>query len=50
VVQPAAPGKARTIVLSGWQAGPLSRITAILASFDLICLMIAAVTLRRDLR
>jgi ABC-2 type transport system permease protein len=40
----------RTIVLSGWQAGPLLRITAILTSFDLICLMIAAVTLRRGLR
>ena len=40
----------RTIVLSGWQAGPLLRITVILTSFDLICLMIAAVTLRRGLR
>jgi ABC-2 type transport system permease protein len=40
----------RTIVLHGWQAGPLLRITVILASFDLICLMIAAVTLRRGLR
>jgi ABC-2 type transport system permease protein len=40
----------RTIVLSGWQAGPLLRIAVILTSFDLICLMIAAVTLRRGLR
>jgi ABC-2 type transport system permease protein len=39
----------RTIVLSGWQPGPLLRTTVILASFDLICLMIAAVTLRRGL-
>jgi hypothetical protein len=40
----------RTIVLYGWQAGPLLRITGILVSFDLICLTIAAVTLRRGMR
>jgi ABC-2 type transport system permease protein len=40
----------RTIVLYGWQPGPLLRITAILTTFDLICLMIAAATLRRGLR
>jgi len=40
----------RTIMLSGWQAGPLLRIAVILASFDLTCLVIAGVTLRRGLR
>ena len=40
----------RAIVLYGWQPGPLLRITAILTTFDLICLAIAAVTLRRGLR
>jgi ABC-2 type transport system permease protein len=40
----------RTIVLSGWEAGPLLRITAILTSFDVICLMIAAAALRRGMR
>jgi hypothetical protein len=40
----------RTIVLSGWEVGPLLRITAILGTFDLICLLLAAGTLRRGLR
>jgi ABC-2 type transport system permease protein len=40
----------RTIVISGWQPGPLLRITMILVAFDLVCLMIAGATLRAGRR
>jgi ABC-2 type transport system permease protein len=40
----------RTLILTGWQAGPLLRITAILLAFDGLSLAAASLALRRGLR
>ncbi len=40
----------RALVLTGWQAGPLARITAILLTFDALCLAAATLALRRGPR
>jgi ABC-2 type transport system permease protein len=40
----------RALVLTGWQAGPLLRITVILLAFDALSLAAAGLALRRGLR
>ena len=40
----------RTLILTGWQAGPLLGTVAALLAFDIICLTAATLALRRGLR
>jgi ABC-2 type transport system permease protein len=40
----------RTLILTGWQAGPLLGTVAALVAFDAICLTAATLALRRGLR
>jgi ABC-2 type transport system permease protein len=40
----------RTLILTGWQAGPLLGTVAALVAFDVICLTAATLALRRGLR